>query len=176
MNQLKKLLEFSTNEALKFARRLVFNHIPRKVLYDIAIKNGVRMLASGVNIESAVEILWRNGSVPRWADIQVKCIQDGATIVSLMISDEYVANFEETLYSERGTGPFGVKSPDVPWPICLLSEKKMYRFVIGKGCWQRFVNNLLFRWWSLLGCCDRASMRFYKDNNRRAKKLFSNYV
>lgn len=65
-------------------------------------------------IEEVINLLSRRNHIPFWIDINVKSCTNKVTILRLCCSGSYTDNLEKMLYSDRGLGPFGVKSPDLP--------------------------------------------------------------
>ena len=66
------------------------------------------------NADTVVETLLRKGKVPVWIDISVTMVQRRKTVLTLLCAGRYSDNTKELYYYQRGTGPFGVKSPNLP--------------------------------------------------------------
>lgn len=156
----KALLRKATGEALEFARRFVFNRIADNVRYDIAFRDECEEAMRYMGVDAVVDVLWQDKRIPRWIDVKVKGIEHGTTIISLRVSDEYVACYDETLYAECGTGPFGVKGPIIPWPMGVVFEKRHHRFFLGDGWTQKSLNRILFLWWAIWDRCDKLKLVF----------------
>lgn len=64
--------------------------------------------------KEVVEILCRNNKVPVWIDIAVSKADRKKTTFSLTCAGRYSADQDEFYYREAGSGPFGIKSPNLP--------------------------------------------------------------
>jgi hypothetical protein len=125
----KQLLISATDRAKQFALRYITNKLPADNAYHIRLSlshddpaltqfdtypedNGktIRM----ADATTVVSTLLRNKKVPVWIDISVTEIIKGKTILTLLCAGRYSDNEKELYYNERGSGPFGVKSPNLP--------------------------------------------------------------
>ena len=72
----------------------------------------------GVNIfaedDEVVELLYRKNKVPVWIDINVLKSNRKTTTFNLLCAGRYTNNKEEFYYNINGSGPFGIKSPNLP--------------------------------------------------------------
>ena len=166
----KELLQNATNEALAFARKLVFNRIADTVSYVVEFNDKYNCAIKCPTIELVVDRLWQDGRIPIWIDISVHDVEHRITTVWLLASERQVTEYSSTYYANRGTGPFGVKSPDIPLPIGLLPKGTVHRFFIGNSwlCWQ--LNCLIFRWWAFWSGCDAFNMKYYRENRWKKPK------
>lgn len=166
----KKLLLDSTNAALAFARKFVFNLVADNVGYVVEFNDNVNVAMKCPTLEAAVDRLWHDGRIPVWIDINVHDVERRITTVWLLASERHVTEFSDTFYACRGTGPFCVKSPVIPPPVSWLPIGTTHRFFLGNSwlCWQ--LNCLIFRWWAFWGGCDAATMRFYRENRWKKPK------
>ncbi len=124
-----QLLLSSTNEAKNFALRYIQNDLPLDNLYNVhlnfsadsaslaqfAIYPGdsgkvIRLVDASIVTAS----LLRNGKVPVWIDIAVSEICKDKTILKLTCSGRYSDDWKEMYYNDNKSGPFGVKSPNLP--------------------------------------------------------------
>lgn len=125
----KQLLSAATDRAKQFALQYIKNKLPADNAYHIRLSLSYDDPAltqfdiypedNGKTIPMAdattvVSILVRKGKVPVWIDISVTEIIKGKTILTLLCAGRYSDNEKEFYYNERGAGPFGVKSPDLP--------------------------------------------------------------
>ncbi|NJK90384.1 MAG: hypothetical protein HC904_00255 [Blastochloris sp.] len=60
------------------------------------------------------DILYGDGSFPRWVDISVLDSEEASTVFYLTHSEDRTREVEKTTYFARGQGPFGIKSPILP--------------------------------------------------------------
>ena len=173
----KELLLKAKSEALAFARKLVFNRISDNVRYVVEFNDQYNVATKCPTIESVVNMLWHDGQMPIWIDIYVYDVKCRVTTVWLLASERTVTEYSDTYYADRGTGPFGVKSPHIPPPIGLLPTGTTYRFFLGNSWLQWQLNCLLFRWWALWRGCDAFHMKQYKENRwKRPKARKVKYV
>jgi len=61
-----------------------------------------------------VDLLWRDGLVPEWIDISVTQADSYHTYFELLCCGRFTSEDSLLYYSERGQGPFGIKSPRLP--------------------------------------------------------------
>ena len=65
--------------------------------------------------EDAVSLLWRDGRCPEWIDIAVDAVSLEFTLLRLLCCGRFTAAQERLYYHKRGFGPFGIKSPNLPY-------------------------------------------------------------
>lgn len=65
--------------------------------------------------EEVVDLLYRRNKVPVWININVLKSSKKSTTFNLLSSGRYSDNKEEFYYNENGMGPFGIKSPKLPF-------------------------------------------------------------
>ena len=167
----KRLLLKATCEALAFARQHVFNRVADDVRYAVEINDKCNVAIMCPSAESAVSILWHEGRIPIWIDVYVHDVKHHVTTVWLLASERNVLKYSDTYYADRGTGPFGVKSPHIPSPMGLLPKGTTHRFFLGNSWFQWQLNCLLFRWWALWMGCDAFHMKLYKENRWKRPKI-----
>ena len=173
----KDLLLKATGEAVSFARKLLFNRVFDDVNYIVAFNDVHSVAVNCPNAESVVNLLWHDGHVPIWIDIYVYEVKHHVTTVGLHVSEHHVTEYADTYYADRGSGPFGVKSPVIPPPISWLTDGQAHRFFIGYTWFQWQLNCLIFRWWVFWKGSNAFNMRFYKENRwKRPKRLEVRYV
>lgn len=68
----------------------------------------------GLTDKEVRDLIYRNGKVPIWIDISVYKSDKKATTFELLCAGRYSDNREEFYYHKGGTGPFGIKSPNLP--------------------------------------------------------------
>jgi hypothetical protein len=127
--EFKQLLFSATDQAKQFALEYVRNELPAENVYNIQLSlshddpsltqfdlypddNGT--VIELADADAVVETLLRKGKVPVWIDISVTAIQKRKTVLTLLCAGRYSDAMKEFYYHERGTGPFGVKSPYLP--------------------------------------------------------------
>src|SRR4051812_1276258 len=108
------LLDKATEQSVSFARELVVETLPADFRYRLIDARGK---PEGVRLtrEQIVSLNWDSGRVPRWIDVGVVGCDQSFTDVGLLASDDRVAEEEECVYFSRELGPFGVKSPFLPY-------------------------------------------------------------
>ena len=115
--------------ALKFAENYVKNKLttdfkynvilnvstddPNLTQFDIYPEEDGKMKLDLIDKE-VVELLYRQGKVPVWIDINVLKSSRKSTTFNLLCAGRYSDNKKEFYYNDNGSGPFGVKSPTFP--------------------------------------------------------------
>jgi hypothetical protein len=127
--EFKQLLFSATNQAKIFALEYVRNELPSENIYNIRLSLShddhaltqfdIYPEESGKVIEwvdanTVVKTLLRKAKVPVWIDISVTTVLKGKTVITLSCAGRYSDDIKELYYHERGTGPFCVKSPNLP--------------------------------------------------------------
>jgi len=121
-------LTSASYHATKFAERYVRN----KMVYDFKFEVRLKLSSDphatdqdhlfnkedeGVvicqNLHEVVDLLWRDSKVPEWIDVAVKAAAKDYTLLELRCSDRYTGERDKMVYSNRGQGPFGIKSPSL---------------------------------------------------------------
>jgi hypothetical protein len=127
--EFKYLLFSATDQAKRFALEYIKNELPSKNVYNIHLSlshddptltqfdlypedNG--KVIELANADTAVKTLLRKGKVPVWIDISVEKVQKDRTVLTLLCAGRYSNDMRELYYHQRGLGPFGVKSPNLP--------------------------------------------------------------
>ena len=124
----KNLLD-SGIEARDFARTMVLNPLPDKIVYEII--NGVMnedMLEEGevlipdavfngserFELDQVVENLWRDGLVPVWINVSVKNCDESVTVLVLECGGRFSSWHQHMYHVHEGRAPFHVLSPPLP--------------------------------------------------------------
>ena len=110
--EFKSLLEKSSINSYEFAKDYLVNDLPKIFKYTLQF-NDIKEAELKSELE-VVDLLFRNGEVPVWIDISVDTVYKKFTVFRLLYSDRYSGDIEELYYYKRGTGPFGIKSPNLP--------------------------------------------------------------
>lgn len=127
--EFKQLLLSATDRAKRFALNYIKNELPVDNAYNIRLSlshddtsltqfdiypedNGkIIKMADAMTV---VSTLLREAKVPVWIDISVSEIIKDKTILTLLCAGRYSDNEIDLYYHQRGLGPFGVKSPNLP--------------------------------------------------------------
>lgn len=67
-----------------------------------------------ITAKEVVDLLNRNEKVPVWIDISVESVVGDITVLRLLCSGRFSGNPQEYYYDKNGSGPFGIKSPNLP--------------------------------------------------------------
>ena len=133
------LLNECTQYAVKFAKEYVTETLPDEILYYVKLNYSMdvdcdekfrtypddeKKVYKYINAEQVSHILVRENRIPVWIDISVMKVRRGKTIVELLCAGRYTDESEELYYYRRGQGPFGIKSP--PLPFNYNTEKKKF--------------------------------------------------
>lgn len=129
-SEFQTLLFQSSNRALDFARTYVADNLPNDFRYsvhlnasndDINLKqfdlypSGNDKIVDFITEEKVVSLLNRNGKVPVWIDISVEYVHKNFTVFQLLCAGRYSDDENEFYYLKGRTGPFGIKSPSLPF-------------------------------------------------------------
>ena len=127
--EFKHLLLSATKQAKQYAVQYIENEVPADNAYYVRLSlshddPGLTQFDlypedSGKTVEMAdiskvITTLLRKGKVPVWIHIYVSKIKKNKTVLTLLCAGRYSDNIHELYYHQRGLGPFGVKSPDLP--------------------------------------------------------------
>ncbi len=134
-----------------FAMRYVTSHFHDSFQYFVfpsesfdgnPLKPGEQVLPEGaghhdnrigpVPASGVVDLLWRDGLVPEWIDISVAAADSEHTFFELRCCGRFTADDSLLYYSERGQGPFGIKSPTFP-PHWFESEGRFDLHSLNRG-------------------------------------------
>ena len=64
--------------------------------------------------ETVVETLWRNGTVPEWADLAVMGRTEDASLLQVMVCGRFTASEGHLYHAQEGYPPFHVTGPCLP--------------------------------------------------------------
>lgn len=119
----------ATFAAMKFCQQLAKTPLSLEVCYGVALnqshdanrkavesiypEDNWRVLFPLTSAEVA-ELLVRDGRVPQWIDVSVEGISATSTFVQLLCCGRYDDTEDRLYYFDRGTQPFGIKSPSLP--------------------------------------------------------------
>lgn len=123
------LLRHSSAIAYDFAKNYVLDELPKDFKYSVNLNasaddprltqfdiypNDNGKIVELVEEKEVIELLCRKDKVPVWIDISVESVHKAKTIFRLLCAGRYTDNENEFYYNNNGTGPFGVKSPNLP--------------------------------------------------------------
>lgn len=74
-------------------------------------------IEAGLDANGVVNLLHRNERVPQWIDISVLAADDSVTLIRLRCCGRYHIEDERLYYFSTGFQPFGIKSPEIPYPF-----------------------------------------------------------
>jgi hypothetical protein len=113
--------------AMRFAKQYVTNNLPVDAFeYRVSLNQSHDGVAGpdfpsddartveGLTERQVVDLLCRDGACPEWIDVCVEATRPGVTVFRLVCCGRYTADRRKMYYNDRGLGPFGVKSPDLP--------------------------------------------------------------
>jgi hypothetical protein len=109
------LLTKATAASVDFARRFVENELPESVRFHVLLNqedDGREF--SFLSSETVADVLVRDGRCPEWIDVAVEAQGDHQTLVRLLCCGRFTGDESRMYYARQGTGPFGIKSPNLP--------------------------------------------------------------
>lgn len=63
---------------------------------------------------AVADVLMRDGRCPEWIDVGVEAQADDYARMRLLCCGRYTEDDSRMCYTRQGTGPFGIKSPNLP--------------------------------------------------------------
>ena len=117
--------------ATRFAASMVKDKLPFEFRYcvllnsshdgnrepdEIVYPEDENLFHENLQEEEVVELLCRDERVPQWIDIAVAYSTGKYSHLSLQCCGRYHSDDNRLYYYERGTQPFGIKSPNLPFP------------------------------------------------------------
>lgn len=81
--------------------------------FDIYPEDNER-IETGLTDKEVCDLIYRNSKIPVWIDIAVNKSDRKVTTFKLLCAGRYSDDKEEYYYQSGGTGPFGIKSPNLP--------------------------------------------------------------
>jgi hypothetical protein len=123
------LLDMATAHTVAVARPMVVEALPDEVCYQLL---GDRNMPTtpAMTKEDFVQRVWREGKIPEWIDLSVFARSDSRTHVGVILAEKFVEDESHCVYAKRGQGPFGIKSPRLPWDW--VSLEKSGRFSLSR--------------------------------------------
>lgn len=128
-SEFQVLLIHSSKLACEFAKNYLLEYLPNDFRYTIQLNisfdnpmlkqfdiypdDNEKIVELATEIET-VDLLFRNGKVPVWINICVDTISENCTVLKLLCAGRYSNDNNEFYYLKNGTGPFGIKSPNLP--------------------------------------------------------------
>ena len=124
------LLLGASYASFKFAKEFVKNDLKSEFKYDLELNvshDNPELKQFDIYPEDnekkyfdltekqVVEILCRNDKVPVWIDIAVSKYDRRKTTFKLLYAGRYSNDKKEFYYTNGGSGPFGIKSPNHPF-------------------------------------------------------------
>lgn len=124
------LLSKATTASIDFARRYVINDLSDAASFDVYLSRSCDVHATAkerlypedkgreyfcITEEEVVDVLYRDGRCPEWIDVSVKAQAPTHTRVRLICCGRFTDDLDLMYYSKRGMGPFGIKSPNLPF-------------------------------------------------------------
>ena len=129
-SEFMSLLAKATKASVDFARRYVENDLPEPVRFHLLLNQSYDGNAkadervypeddgrelSSVTSDGVADVLVRDGRCPEWIDVAVEAEGGDHTLVRLLCCGRYTAEENRMYYTRQGTGPFGIKSPNLPF-------------------------------------------------------------
>ena len=124
------LLDMATAHTVAVARPMVVEVLLDEVCYQLL---GDRNMPTtpAMTTEDFVHRVWLEGKIPEWIDLSVFARSDSRTHVGVILAEKFVEEESHCVYAKRGQGPFGIKSPRLPWDW--VSLEKSGRFSLSRN-------------------------------------------
>jgi hypothetical protein len=132
-------LTSASYNAVKFAERYVKNEMKYDFKFKVELNQSYDHNATEENdlypeddgktvtcqsFHEVADLLSRESKNPEWIDISAIAVDRHVTLLELRCCGRFTAIKENMYYSERGQGPFGIKSPPFPAGFDSDSGKK----------------------------------------------------
>lgn len=123
------LLERASASSLDFARRYVQNELSETLRYHVLLNQSCDDNAKpdervypeddgreypSLSADAVADLLVREGRCPEWIDVAVEMQADDHTRMRLLCCGRYTDDELRMYYTRQGTGPFGIKGPNLP--------------------------------------------------------------
>src|SRR5688572_6629073 len=108
------LLSMSTAHTVAVARTMVVEELPAEVRYQLLDERG-QPSKPEMKKEEFIQHIWSAGLIPEWIDLGVRSCSAGFTQVGVHVAAKLIEEESACVYAKRGQGPFGIKSPSLPW-------------------------------------------------------------
>jgi hypothetical protein len=123
------LLQKASVASVDFARRYVLNRLPEAHRYHVVLNQSFDGNATpeervypeddgsehtSISVEGVADLLLRDGRCPEWIDVSVEAEGADYTLLRLLCCGRYSEDQRRMYYTDRGMGPFGIKSPSFP--------------------------------------------------------------
>ena len=128
-DQFSQLLNDVSHHALTFACQHVENRLHDSFRYHVLLNQSSDGNASAavsvypeddgreylsLSADEVVKVLLRAGRCPEWIDIAVEAASGSFSLMRLLCSGRFTDDSKRFYYTDGGTGPFGIKSPNLP--------------------------------------------------------------
>lgn len=131
-NSFMDLLTKATAASVDFARRFVENELPEVIRFHVLLNQSYNGNAKSderiypeddgrefpsLTLDGVADVLLRDGRCPEWIDVAVEAQGDEYTeytMMRLLCCGRYTDDESRMYYTQQGTGPFGIKSPNLP--------------------------------------------------------------
>lgn len=77
---------------------------------DNKSNNGKQVIHS---VEEGLDVLFKNGKVPRWINLKIKDVKDDIVIIECIYSADYIKEYDKLLYKNGSIAPFALFYPAV---------------------------------------------------------------
>lgn len=129
-DEFQQLLRKATNADLAFARSFIADPLPDAVMYRVILNQSLDTAAESderlypeddgkgfdcLTEERVVDLLYREGRCPEWIDVSVEARSAAETRMLLLCCGRYSDDPKRMYYARAEMGPFGIKSPDLPF-------------------------------------------------------------
>lgn len=123
----------AADHAVTFAREFVEERLPDRVRLDLRLNSSYdahanadevlypddhrtvpRERVTAVSVESAADLLYRDGRVPGWIDLSARAEDGESTILEARCCGRFTANDDQLYHRQEGRPPFHVVGPALP--------------------------------------------------------------
>jgi hypothetical protein len=148
----RRFLEASSH-AREFAKRFIEESLPEPLLFHVHLNSSydrgagprfklfpqdssekMALKSKHLSAGAVVDLLWRDGLVPQWADLTATGKTPDATLLDVTCCGRFIADESALYYTWTPFAPFGVKGPVLPvgWV-----EGQRFSIYHRSSCWSR---------------------------------------
>ena len=109
-----KRFDEAIERVLDKARKALIEDVPSGCKFNIEYTDLHKI--QPITKEEAIAIMYRDGKVPRWVNINLRTIDNGVALINCLVASDYFENDADLLYEDEGVAPFRVGFPPLPEP------------------------------------------------------------
>jgi len=113
----------SIDECIKFAKKFIIDELPGKIKINLYRRDKEEKFLR-LDIDGALEKLYKDGEVPKWIDIAVVKVDEDYTIIACIYSDMFIRDDSMLQFAHDPLSPFQITGPSCPNAVDDFKNKK----------------------------------------------------